>query len=58
MLHFLEVVEVGSQLVKNYEHLDLALQKVHVELLVIRDVDDLVSLNNIIYLTVKYYQMF
>ena len=43
---------------KNYEHLDLALQKVHVELLVIRDVDDLVSLNNIIYLTVKYYQMF
>ena len=43
---------------KKYEHLDLALQKVHVELLVIRDVDDLVSLNNIIYLTVKYYQMF
>ncbi|KAK7852630.1 hypothetical protein CFP56_038570 [Quercus suber] len=43
MLHFLEVAEVGSQLVKKYEHFDLTLQKVHVELQVIRNVDDLAS---------------
>ncbi|KAK7826763.1 hypothetical protein CFP56_031733 [Quercus suber] len=33
---------------KKYEHLDLALQKVHVELLAMHDVDDLVSSDNII----------
>ena len=43
LLHFLEVAEVGSQSMKKYEHLDLALQKVHVELLAMHDVDDLVN---------------
>ena len=33
---------------KKYEHLDLALQKVHVELLAMHDVDDLVSSDNTI----------
>ena len=48
LLHFLEVAEVGSQSMKKYEHLDLALQKVHVELLAMHDVDDLVSSDNTI----------
>ena len=43
LLLFLEVAEVGSQSMKKYEHLDLALQKVHVELLAMHDVDDLVN---------------
>ena len=58
MLHFLEVAKVGSQSVKKYEHLDQALQKVHMELLVIRDVDDLANSDNIMYLIAKYYQIF
>ena len=33
---------------KKYEHLDLALQKVHVELLAMHDVDDLVNSDNTI----------
>ena len=43
---------------KKYEHLDQALQKVHMELLVIRDVDDLANSDNIMYLIAKYYQIF
>ena len=43
LLHFLEVAEVRSQSMKKYEHLDLALQKIQVELLAMHDVDDLVN---------------
>ena len=56
-LHFLEVAEVGSQSIKKYEHLDLALQKVHVKLLAMHNVDDFVSTDNTI-LNSKYYQNF
>uniref|UniRef100_A0A2N9H7A8 Protein FAR1-RELATED SEQUENCE n=1 Tax=Fagus sylvatica TaxID=28930 RepID=A0A2N9H7A8_FAGSY len=40
MLKFLEVAEVGSQSTKKYKHLDLALQKVHDELLAMYDESD------------------
>uniref|UniRef100_A0A7N2R804 CCHC-type domain-containing protein n=1 Tax=Quercus lobata TaxID=97700 RepID=A0A7N2R804_QUELO len=43
-----KAMEVGSQSMKKYEHLDLALQKVHVELLAMHDIDDLVSSDNTI----------
>ncbi|KAK7816826.1 protein far1-related sequence 5 [Quercus suber] len=49
MLQFLKVVEVGSQLEKQYKHLGQTLRKVHEELLAIQDVydvDDLESPDN------------
>lgn len=42
---------------KKFEYLDLALQKVHAELLAMCDVDDLVNSYNTI-ITSKYYQNF
>ena len=55
MLQFLEVAEVGSQSIKKYEHLSLALRKVRGELLAMRDecddntnMSELESFDNII----------
>ena len=48
MLQFLEVAEVGSQSIKKYEHLRLALQKIRGELLAMRDeCDDSTNMSNL-----------